>query len=199
MKLPMKSPVKGKARFHLLHAGYVRDDHVAGTVSLIIDGDARLVVDPGMVPSTEAILGPLREHGVEPASVTHVLLTHHHPDHTLNVGLFPNAQVVDLWAGYRDDLWMDHDADGYRPTPNVRLLATPGHTDVDVTWLVETDGGVIACTHAWWFADRTPEVDPFAPSQDQLQDSRRRILAEATRVVPGHGEPFEVPRGKRRG
>jgi glyoxylase-like metal-dependent hydrolase (beta-lactamase superfamily II) len=180
------------ATFHLLHTGYVRDDHVSGTVSLVLDGDARLVVDPGMVADREEILGPLRQHGVEAASVTHVLLTHHHPDHAVNAGLFPNAEVVDAWARYVGDEWLDHDGDGYRPTPHVRLLATPGHTDLDVSWLVEADGGVIACTHAWWFSDRTPVVDPLATDQARLEESRRRILAAATVVVPGHGGPFAV-------
>ena len=164
------------------------------SVSLIVDGDARLVVDPGLVADREQILGPLREHGLEPASVTHVLLTHHHPDHTLNVGLFPDAEVVDGWARYHRDRWLDHEGDGYRPSPHVRLLTTPGHTDMDVTWLVETQSGVIACTHAWWFADRTPLEDPLASDQARLEESRRRILAEASVIVPGHGAPFPVDR-----
>ncbi len=180
------------ATLHVLHTGYVRDERVSGTVSLIVDGDARLVVDPGMVADREEILGPLREHGLSPESITHVLLTHHHPDHAVNVALFPNAEVVDAWARYAADEWLDHDGDGYRPAPHVRLLPTPGHTDLDVTWLVETDGGVIACTHAWWFSDRTPEEDPLATDQAGLDESRRRILAAATVVVPGHGAPFAV-------
>lgn len=182
----------GFATFHLLHTGYVRDDRVGSSVSLVLDGDARLVVDPGLVPGREAILGPLRGHGIEAAAVTHVLVTHHHPDHTLNAALFPNAELVDAWARYRDDLWLDHSGDGFRPSPHVRLLVTPGHTDLDVTWLIETDAGVVACTHAWWFADRTPEIDPYAPDQARLDESRRRILAEANLVVPGHGAPFRV-------
>ena len=32
----------------LLHAGYARDDGVGSTVVLVRDGDARIVVDPGM-------------------------------------------------------------------------------------------------------------------------------------------------------
>lgn len=180
------------AALHLLHTGYVRGEHVASSVSLIVDGASRLVVDPGLVPDREAILGPLREHGLEPAAVTHVLLTHHHPDHTINAALFPEAEVIDGWARYRGDAWLDHPGDGYRPSPHVRLLATPGHTPQDVTWLVETDGGVIACTHAWWFSDRTPVEDPFASDPAVLKASRRRILAEASVVVPGHGAPFTV-------
>lgn len=183
------------ASHHLLHIGSVEGDHVSGTVSLVLDGDARLIVDPGMVPDRAELLERLAGHGVRPEEVTHVLLTHHHPDHTVNIALFPNADVVDLGVTYRGDLWLDHEGEGHRPSPHVRLLATPGHTEVDATWLVETADGVIACTHEWWHADRTPETDPFAPDQAALEESRRRILAAATVVVPGHGEPFKVTGG----
>jgi glyoxylase-like metal-dependent hydrolase (beta-lactamase superfamily II) len=180
------------AQFHILHTGYASDDLVAGTVSLVIDGESRLVIDPGMVADRTLILDGLAQHGVTPEQVTHVLITHHHPDHTMNAALFRNADLVDAWAIYRGDQWIDHQGDGLRPSPHVRLLASPGHTTEDVTWLVETDGGVMACTHAWWRADRTPEVDPLAEDQAALEESRRRILAEATVVVPGYGEPFRV-------
>jgi glyoxylase-like metal-dependent hydrolase (beta-lactamase superfamily II) len=178
------------AAHHLLHAGYVRDDGVASSVSLIIDGEALIVVDPGMVADRELILAPLRGHGVEPEQVTHVVITHHHPDHTVNIALFPNAEVVDFWARYRGDQWLDHDGDGYRVSRHARLILTPGHTREDLTLLVQTDAGVVACTHAWWRGDRSPEVDPLAEDPDALPASRLRILAEADLVVPAHGEPF---------
>ena len=53
---------------------------------------------------------------------------------------------------------------------------------------------MVACIHAWWHTDRTPEVDPLAEDQAALETSRQRILATADRVVPGHGEPFEAGR-----
>lgn len=182
------------AAYHLLHAGYVRDDGVASSVSLVVDGAVVIVVDPGMVADREMILGPLRGHGLAPEHVTHVVITHHHPDHTINVGLFPNAEVVDFWARYRGDQWIDHEGEGYRVSQRARLILTPGHTVQDATLLVETDAGVVAFTHAWWRSDRSPEVDPLAEDQRALEASRRRILAEADLVVPGHGEPFATGR-----
>ena len=175
---------------HLLHAGYARDDGVASSVSLVIDGAAVIVVDPGMVADRELILAPLRGLGFAPSDVTHVVLTHHHPDHTINASLFTGSEVVDFWARYRDDQWTDHEGDGYRVSEHTRLILTPGHTNEDATLLVSTDAGVVACTHAWWHADRTPEVDPLANDQRELEASRARILAEADVIVPGHGEPF---------
>jgi glyoxylase-like metal-dependent hydrolase (beta-lactamase superfamily II) len=184
------------ATFHLLHAGYIRDSGVTvgSSVSLFADGEALIVVDPGMVADPTGILRPLAALGHDPADVTHVVLTHHHPDHAVNVALFPEADLVDAWAHYRGDRWLDHDGDGHRLSPHVWLILTPGHTHEDLTVLAETDDGVVACTHAWWRTDRTPVVDPGADDPEALETSRRRILAEADLVVPGHGEPFRTGR-----
>jgi glyoxylase-like metal-dependent hydrolase (beta-lactamase superfamily II) len=176
---------------HLLHAGYA-GDRVASSIVLVRDGDARIIVDPGMVARRALILDPLRDLDVPPESVTHVFLSHHHPDHTLNAALFPNAEVVDFWARYVDDQWLDHDGDGYALSDRARLWLTPGHTDQDASLIVEADDGVYAMTHAWWREDRTPEVDPYAPDQAVLAASRARILAVADVVIPGHGSPFRV-------
>ena len=74
----------------VLFSGYV-GDRVDGTVSLIRSGDAVVVVDPGMVPDRAAILDPLLELGVEPPEVTDVVLSHHHPDHTVNIAHEPGS------------------------------------------------------------------------------------------------------------
>lgn len=177
----------------VLHAGYVRDDHrVGSSISLIRDGDTIIVADPGLVAARGLILDPLAALGVEPEAVTHVFLSHHHPDHTLNVALFPNAEVIDFDSRYRDDLWLDHDGDGWKLSNHVTLWQTPGHTDQDASLIVEADNGVHALTHLWWRQDRTPEIDPYAPDQAVLEAQRARVLAAADIVIPGHGEAFRV-------
>ncbi len=178
----------------LLHAGYIRDDgsRVASSVSLIRDGDAILVADPGMVADRSLIIDPLNALGVDPAAVTHVWISHHHPDHTMNIALFPNAEVIDFWARYRDDLWLDHDGDGYRITPHAQLWLTPGHTEEDTALIVEADDGVYALTHLWWRPDRSPTIDPVAADQAALERARERVLAVADIVIPGHGDLFRV-------
>ena len=55
---------------HLLHAGYA-GDRVGSSVVLVRDGDAVIVVDPGMVARRGLILEPLAAHGVAPEAVTH--------------------------------------------------------------------------------------------------------------------------------
>jgi glyoxylase-like metal-dependent hydrolase (beta-lactamase superfamily II) len=180
----------------LLHAGYIKDggSRVASSVTLIRDGDAILVADPGMVAHRSLITDPLAALGVAPEAVTHVWFSHHHPDHTMNAALFPNAEVVDFWARYRDDLWLDHSGDGYRVTPRAELWLTPGHTEEDTALVVEADDGVYVLTHLWWRPDRTPEIDPYAWDQPALERGRERVLAVADVVIPGHGDMFRIQR-----
>lgn len=176
---------------HVLHAGYT-GHNVASTVALVRDGDATIVVDPGMVADRALILDPLRAHGVAPEAVTHIFLSHHHPDHTVNCALFPEAEIVDFWARYRNDVWLDHGGDGYRLSPKSQLWLTPGHSEEDASLIVVADDGVYAMTHLWWHTDRTPALDPFASDQAALDRGRARVLAIADVVIPGHGAPFRV-------
>jgi len=178
----------GTAEVRVLFEGYV-GEHTASTVALVRDGDATLVVDPGMVPSRAAILDPLRRLGVDPDDVTDVVFSHHHPDHTLNAALFPAARFHDHWAVYHHDLWTDRKAEGAVLSPSVRLIETPGHTAQDVTTLASTADGVVAFTHLWWSADG-PGEDPYAQDAVALHAGRQRVLAIASLIVPGHGAPF---------
>jgi len=177
------------ARLDVLVNGYA-GERVASTVSLVRDGDVVIVIDPGMVADRRQILEPLASLGVRPEDATDVVLGHHHPDHTLNVALFDRARAHDCWAIYEGDRWTDRQADGFALSPSVRLMATPGHTPQDITTLVGTDEGLVACTYLWWSA-KGPEDDPLASDLDELRRSRQRLLALGpVLIVPGHGAPF---------
>lgn len=182
------------AEVHILSDGYIRgeEDRVASTVGFVRDGDALVVIDPGMVPGRAAILDPLAALGVRPEQITDVVVSHHHPDHTLNAALFANARLHDHWAWYRDDLWTSRDAEGFEVSPSVRLLEVPGHTPQDIATVVETDEGVWVFTHLWWMADG-PAEDPYAPDPALVHANRARVLAlpGLARIVPGHGPAFE--------
>ena len=174
----------------VLFEGY-SDPGVAGTVGLIRDGARRIILDPGMVPRRSAILGPLARRGVKPEQITDVIFSHHHPDHTLNAALFPRARFHDFWAIYRNDVWESRAAEGFRPSPHVQLLETPGHTPQDITTLVETPSGTYAFTHLWWDSSG-PTEDPLADDADALHKNRRRVAGLAKWIVPGHGASFEL-------
>jgi glyoxylase-like metal-dependent hydrolase (beta-lactamase superfamily II) len=183
----------GSASVCVLHEGYVGRDgdaeRVAGTVTLIIDGDAVIIVDPGMVASREDLLAALAGHGQAAQDVTDIVFSHHHPDHTVNAALFPAARIHDHWAVYSGDRWVDRDAEGTELAPSVRLLRTPGHTPEDISTVASSADEVFACTHAWWAADG-PADEPLAWDPAALHASRERLLSFATVIVPGHGRAF---------
>ena len=174
------------AELTVLHAGYANDDGVASSVVFIRDGDLLVVVDPGMVRGPELILDPLAGSGAQPGEVTDVVISHHHPDHTWHIALFPTARVHDVWAVYQGDQWDDQPAEGRQVSAHVRLIETPGHTPQDITTLVETAEGLVACTHLWWHAEGPPESD--FPTTSNPRDTLP-FLAPA-RIVPGHGPAF---------
>lgn len=185
-----QQPQARSAHVQVLFSGYV-GPHTASTVTFIRDGAAQVIVDPGMVPHPDAILDPLLQLGIMADAVTDVIFSHHHPDHTLNAALFPNARVHDHWAIYQGDRWDNRAAEGYAVSPSVRLAETPGHTAQDITTLVGTSEGIVACTHLWWSATG-PAEDPLATDAAALHRGRARILAtaELCLIIPGHGAPF---------
>ena len=184
------------AELDVLSVGYA-DERVASTVVLIRDGSHAVVVDPGMVSHRGKILDPLEALGLQVSDVRDVVFSHHHPDHTLNAALFERARFHDFWAVYEGDTWTDRPADGFEVSPSVRLMATPGHTAQDITTLVDTAEGLVACTHLWWSEDG-PDQDPLAEDQATLERSRAALLAlEPVLIVPGHGTPFRPDQVRR--
>lgn len=159
-------------------------------MSLVREGDVRIVVDPGMVPDVRrAIHDPLALLGESTDSITDVVLSHHHPDHTINMGLFQRARIHDHWAWYRGDEWVSRPAEGFALSPSVALIETPGHSPQDISVLAGTSDGVVALTHLWW-DEKGPAEDPYATDPEALHRGRQRVLGVASLVVPGHGPAF---------
>lgn len=164
---------------------------VASTVALVRGPGVILIADPGMVHDFAATLKLLEDLGVSTGDVTHVFISHHHPDHAYHAGVFENAKLIDFAGIYQNDVWLDH-PDNYQIAPGIRVLKTPGHTSEDASLIVDTPDGVYAFTHAWWY-DMQPEKSPLAQDHDQLDASRLMLLEIADWIIPGHGAPFENP------
>ncbi|MFE0461253.1 MBL fold metallo-hydrolase [Kitasatospora sp. NPDC058965] len=186
------APLGRSAVYKVLTTGYVgaTGPGVAATVSYVSDAGRHVIFDPGMVAGPDHILGPLAELGLAPEDITDVVLSHHHPDNTMNVGLFPRARVHDHKVEYRGDQWTNRDAEGHELTPSLRLIRSPGHSPEDITLLAGTDSGVVAFAGDLWWHANGPADDPVAPDRAQLRASRVRVLAAADLIVPGHGSPF---------
>lgn len=182
------APSARDARVDVLLTGSL-EPTVRSTCTLVRDGALVAVVDPGLAPSQAAILEPLRALGIAPEDVTTVVLSHHHPDHTINAALFPAAEVHDHWAVYRGDEWESRDCEGEELSRSVRLIRTPGHSAADLSTVIGSSEGIMVATHLWWTADG-PADDPYAPDRDELRRSRERVLGIADVIIPGHGAPF---------
>lgn len=184
------------AVWHQIVEGYVQAGgaKVSSSVVYVNDGDQHIVIDPGLVASQLEILEPLARLGVQPEKITDVIISHHHPDHTMNVGLFGKARVHSGTAIYFGDQWDDAQADR-SISPNVRIIATPGHQPEDISVLIDgedTNGdfGLVIYTHEWWM-ESGPEVDPYAADQSQLAASRQKILDhKPVKIIPAHGPAF---------
>jgi glyoxylase-like metal-dependent hydrolase (beta-lactamase superfamily II) len=146
-----------------------------------------------MVTERAVILEGLKQTGIAPEEVTHIFISPHHPDHTVNVDLFPNAEIVDFWGRYRGSLWQDH-ADACDIVPGTTVLRIPGHTEEDDSLIVRADDGTYVFTHLWWLENMTPDTDPLAWDQAKLGASRQKVLAIADWIIPGHGRQFRNPR-----
>src|SRR5690349_23717941 len=169
----MHTPSARTARVDVLLPGSLTSTGggVASSCTLIRDGSTVIVVDPGMAPSARSILDPLAALGVRVEDVTDVVLGHHHPDHTIHAGHFPNAAVHDHWAIYRGTQWEDSECDGRVLAPSVVLARTPGHTAEDLATVIGTPDGVVVCTHSWFNAETTVgDEDPEDAAA--LQQSR---------------------------
>lgn len=172
---------------------------VASTVSLVQgDNNFVLIADPGMAAPGiwDGILAELSGRGLAPEDVTHIFISHHHPDHTTQLGLFPNASLVDFWATYKDDIWSDH-PNNYDIAPGVTVVRTPGHTDEDASLMVDTAEGIYALTHLWWTPGYEPKEDPLAEDAHGIEHSRKIVSAQADWIVPGHGALFHHDRANR--
>ena len=110
----------------------------------------------------------------------------------MNIALFPNAEVVDFWARYRDDLWLDHDGEATTsrtpPVADARPHRRGQHAHRRGGRRRLRDDPPVVDT------DRTPEIDPLLDDQAAIEGGRERVLAAADIVIPGHGGSFRVER-----
>ena len=95
------APVGRDARVEVLLTGSLRP-RVRSSCTLVREGDLVAVVDPGLAPSAAAILDPLQALGLTPGDVTAVVLSHHHPDHTLTWRLQRGQREARRRGRFRD-------------------------------------------------------------------------------------------------
>lgn len=178
-----------------------------GCSSILIKSDKNIVVDPGALFHEKELIASLKEEGLNPEEIKLVFLTHTHIDHTANLHLFKNAEVLLKFKGgnypgqlqtigkgllKRTELF-----DGTKIADDVEILEVPGHSNDLLALVVNTKEGKIviasdAFTDETW-ADLDKQPDPIVVADvDQFNKSRKKILEIANYIIPGHGKMFKV-------
>lgn len=173
-----------------------------GATITLIKGEPNVLVDTGAPEQRQELLDALATYGISPSDIEWVVLTHGHLDHVGNNNLFPQATfVLDSDVARNGEYWM-HEFDRapllIEPTdgsPPIRVIPTRGHTNHDLTVLVDTPDGRVAIAGDLFEHDGDWVDNAWHRySSDQVvhQRSRDAVLAVADHIVPGHGPMFRV-------
>jgi len=184
------------AEVKILIEGYTTADTIESgeektcpTITLVKSGDKIVIVDPGILESQDLLVDKLKENGLTIKDVNFVFITHSHLDHYRNIGMFPEAKTVEyfgIWDKGTVIDWPENFSD------DIKIIKTPGHNYDSLTMIVNTEAGDVAiCGDVFWKEDY-PKNDPYASNQEELSESRKKILVLADYVVPGHGPMFKV-------
>lgn len=167
--------------------GETGEERTQPTITLVRDEGLIIVVDPGVMRNRQMMIDALAKEDLKLEDVNMVFITHSHIDHYRNVGMFPNAKVLDFYG-----LWDEDTVEEWNEsfTTNIQILRTPGHDYTGLTFFVNTAVGVVAiCGDIFWrdnYPER-PQDDEFASDSDKLAESRKEVLKMADWIVPGHG------------
>jgi len=191
------------AEVKVLVEGYAREKDgvllASSSTVLVKDSGLNVLVDPGA--NKELLFKALKKEGVGLEDIDLVHITHYHPDHILNIRLFPDTDVLDGGTIYRGDKEISFS--DKIPNTSIRIIETPGHANEHTCLFVETEKGkIVIAGDVWWWTDdqkqRTDRKsllnhkDPYAKDKPALLRSRKKILNLADYVIPGHGKMFEV-------
>jgi glyoxylase-like metal-dependent hydrolase (beta-lactamase superfamily II) len=187
------------AEVKILVQGYTNADSVAETgkektcptITLVKDGNLVIVVDPGILDSQQVLIDALKKENLRVEDVNIVCITHSHLDHYRNVGMFPEAKILEyygLWNKTSVENWSEN------LTSDIQVLHTPGHDYTGITLFVKTSAGIVAiCGDVFWKKNypQDPKDDAYASNPGRLAESRKMILDMADWIIPGHGEIYK--------
>ncbi len=182
---------------------------------LIYSGKEAVAVDPGGDPGE--VLDFLKKNGL---TLTHILLTHLHFDHTYGVSALTRATKAPVYAAEEDrfmlasslglgGVWGLPTVDVFDYTSitpgslpllgdTCEVLATPGHTPGGLSFYVKSLGAVFAGDTLFYRSiGRTDFEGGSFPVLAESIRTKLFTLPEDTEVCPGHGPSTRVGDEKR--
>jgi glyoxylase-like metal-dependent hydrolase (beta-lactamase superfamily II) len=193
------------AKIKILIEGYVREENGAefasSTTVLIREKNFNIIVDPGM--DRKLLIDALEKEKLSAADINFVVLTHYHLDHSLLSGIFENAKFLDRGEIYSWDGKIEK-FDGKIPGTDIEIIRTPGHDMFHCSVLVKTEefGGVVVAGDVFWWENGEQQktdkeslmkhIDPYVKNEEDLINSRKKVLEITDYIIPGHGKMFKV-------
>lgn len=153
--------------------------------------------------SEERTVPLLRRAGVEPGEVSHVFVSHLHPDHYDGFPLFSSAVMVASKAGFTWDRLVpsvrralkDRGPDSLRLVedeevlPGIRTLPLGVHSPCSMGIIVETDRGRVALAGdiVYLYENLEPsERPPGGVGAEAWRAAVRQLRERAEVIIPGH-------------
>jgi N-acyl homoserine lactone hydrolase len=184
----------------------------------LVRGSKLTLVDAAHVGRRSLLLDALKARGLRPEDVDQVFLTHAHWDHSLNIDLFPNAEILihpverEYCKAPKESDWatpkwttlmlesqkLREVQEGEEIDDGVSVLATPGHSKGSMAALVRTDNATIAIPgdalpSGWSAVSGLPRLIFW--DEQEARTSIRKLLDRADTFYPGHDGPFQVKDG----
>jgi N-acyl homoserine lactone hydrolase len=188
------------------------------TVTLLATDDRLVLVDTGSFGMRPLLATRLAEHGIEPADMTDILLTHAHYDHAANYLLFPRANV---WISSAELSWAAAAGATFMPLPElyaadlarnartrrieddgeflpgIEAFAAPGHTPGSLVYRATGQDGPIlftgdAAKNRAELLSGEADMSLDRPASEESIRRIRRLWRESDRtlLVPGHDLPL---------
>jgi glyoxylase-like metal-dependent hydrolase (beta-lactamase superfamily II) len=171
-----------------------------GNVSayVLVRGTEAAIVDTGVAGSADDIGETLAGVGLDYGAVTHVILTHLHPDHAGSImEVMQLAGSATAYAGEDDIGGIDYDpitaAAHGDEVFGLEVIATPGHTDGHIA-VIDHDAGLLVAGDALNAQDGGVQGPSprFSTDIDTANESARRLAALSfNTLLVGHGDPIE--------
>lgn len=148
---------------------------------LVSTGDRRVMIDCGKAEHAAELLEALRELGLAPEDITHLLATHGHKDHVGAYTLFSRASMYihpadreRLTAGAQQRFSLDAPDDGM--LLDFSCVRLNHHTPGSVAFFHHPSGTLLVGDHLCFFGEALPD-DGLVSAGSQLRERARAFVA----------------------